>query len=132
MACSAGYGRRGAVHNAESTYESGDTSLVSQNRHATLIPVGLMGDCEEGAGKLMEVVAAADGGVFDVTITGECSADRDLNQVLSDDLKTGELYFGIPAALVILVLVFGAVVAAVVPLVIAVFSIVIALGARRR
>ena len=118
----------GVVHNARSTYESGDASLVSEGRRATVIPVGLMGDCEEGAGRLMEVVAAADRGVFDVTITGECSADRDLNQILADDLKTGELYFGIPAALVILVLVFGAVVAAVVPLVIAVFSIVIALA----
>ena len=118
----------GVVHNARSTYESGDASLVSEGRRATVIPVGLMGDCEEGAGRLMEVVAAADRGAFDVTITGECSADRDLNQILADDLKTGELYFGIPAALVILVLVFGAVVAAVVPLVIAVFSIVIALA----
>jgi len=118
----------GVANNAESFFTSGDESLVSENRSATLIPVGLTGDCEEGAGALIGLVEAADGGEFDVTITGECSADRDLNEILNNDLKTGELYFGLPAALVVLVLVFGSLVAAVVPLVVALFSIGIALG----
>jgi uncharacterized membrane protein YdfJ with MMPL/SSD domain len=118
----------GVVHNATSYVESDDASLVSASRHATLIPVGVAGDCEESADRLIGIVQAADEARFDVTITGECSAERDLNQILDEDLKTGELYFGIPAALVILVLVFGALVAAVVPLVVALFSIGIALG----
>ena len=118
----------GVTHNAESFYESRDESLVSENRRATLIPVGLMGDCEEGADTLIGIVQAADGADFDVTISGECSADRDLNLILDEDLKTGELYFGLPAALVILILVFGTLVAAVVPLVVAIFSIGVALG----
>jgi putative drug exporter of the RND superfamily len=118
----------GAVHNATSYLESDDASLVSANRHATLIPVGVAGDCEESADRLIGIVQVADEAPFDVTITGECSFDRDLNQILDEDLKTGELYFGIPAALLILVLVFGALVAAVVPLVVALFSIGIALG----
>jgi uncharacterized membrane protein YdfJ with MMPL/SSD domain len=118
----------GAVHNAESYYESGDESLVSESRRATLIPVGLAGDCEESAGRLIGIVEAADGGGLDAAISGECSADRDLDAILDEDLKTGELYFGLPAALVILVLVFGTLVAALVPLVVALFSIAIALG----
>ncbi len=118
----------GVVHNAESVYETDDRSLVSGDRRATLIPVGLQGDCEEGADKLIAIVEAADRAPFDVTISGECSFDRDLNLILDNDLKTGELYFGLPAALLILVLVFGALVAAVVPLVVAFFSIGIALG----
>ena len=65
---------------------------------------------------------------FEVFLSGECSADRDLNAILDEDLKTGELYFGLPAALVILILVFGALVAALLPLVVAFFSIGIALG----
>ena len=48
--------------------------------------------------------------------------------ILDEDLKTGELYFGLPAALVILVLVFGTLVAAIVPLLVAFFSIGVALG----
>jgi putative drug exporter of the RND superfamily len=118
----------GVAHNAESFYESGDDALVSENRRATLIPVGLAGDCEEGADRLIGIVEAADGDDLDVAITGECSADRDLNKILDEDLKTGELYFGLPAALVILILVFGALVAALIPLVVALFSIAIALG----
>jgi uncharacterized membrane protein YdfJ with MMPL/SSD domain len=118
----------GVAHNAESVYENGDRALVSESRRATVIPVGLMGDCEEGADRLVGIVEAADEEPFDVAISGECSADRDLNRILNSDLKTGELYFGIPAALVILVLVFGTLVAAIVPLVVALFSIAIALG----
>jgi RND superfamily putative drug exporter len=118
----------GVVHNAESFFSSGDASLVSPDRDATLIPVGLSGDCEEGAGTLLGIVQAADGGEFDVKMSGECTADRDLNEILDEDLKTGELYFGLPAALLILIGVFGALVAAIVPLVVAFFSIAIALG----
>ena len=74
------------------------------------------------------IVQDASRGGFDVTMTGNCSADYDLNRILNNDLKRGELYFGIPAALVILVLVFGALVAAVVPLAVAIFAIAISLG----
>ena len=118
----------GAANNAESFYTDGNDALVSQDGSATLIPVGLRGDCEESAGVLQGLVEAADGGAFDTHISGECSADRDLNAILDEDLKKGELYFGLPAALLVLVLVFGALVAALVPLVIAFFSIGIALG----
>ena len=118
----------GAAHNATSVYENEDAALVSDDRRATVIPVGIQGDCEAGAEQLLGVIEAADEGAFDVAITGECSAELDLNRILDNDLKTGELYFGLPAALLILILVFGALVAAVVPLLVALFSIGIALG----
>ncbi len=118
----------GVAHNATSFYESRDGALVSEDRGAALIPVGLQGDCEGSADRLIAITEAADGDDFDVRVSGECSADADLNRILDEDLKTGELYFGLPAALVILVLVFGALVAAVVPLLVALFSIGIALG----
>jgi uncharacterized membrane protein YdfJ with MMPL/SSD domain len=118
----------GVANNAESFYSSRDESLVSRDRTASLIPVGLQGDCEEGAGVLAGVVETAGDDEFEVFLSGECSADRDLNAILDEDLKTGELYFGLPAALVVLILVFGALVAALLPLVVAFFSIGIALG----
>ncbi len=120
--------RSRVANNAESFYSSGDESLVSEERDATLVPVGLAGDCEEGASVLAGIADAAGGDEFEVFLSGECSADNDLNAILDEDLKTGELYFGLPAALVVLVLVFGALVAALVPLVVAFFSIGIALG----
>ena len=118
----------GAVHNAESWYETEDDALVSASRRAIVIPVGLAGDPEDSADRLVGIVEAADGGGFAVTITGEWTLDRDINELVVHDLKVGELYFGLPAALVILVLVFGALVAAVVPLVVAIFSILVALA----
>ena len=45
-----------------------------------------------------------------------------------EDLKKGELFFGAPLALVVLLLVFGAVVAGLVPLMLAIASIVVALA----
>ena len=118
----------GVAHNATSVYESGDEGLVSESRRATLIPVGLMGDCEESAERVVGIAEQSSDADFAVYVTGECSADSDLDRILGEDLKKGELYFGIPAALVVLVLVFGALVAAVVPLLVALFSIAIALG----
>jgi hypothetical protein len=81
----------GVANNAESFFESGDPSLVSADRSATLIPVGLRGDCEAGAARLADIVEASDGGEFEVFLSGECSADNDLDEVLDEDLKTGEL-----------------------------------------
>jgi uncharacterized membrane protein YdfJ with MMPL/SSD domain len=118
----------GSVHNVESYYESRNPELVSPSRHATVLPIGIEGDPEEAADRFVAIVEAADGGDFDVAISGEWTLDRDINQIVAHDLKTGELYFGLPSALIILVLVFGALVAAVVALVPALFSIVVALG----
>jgi RND superfamily putative drug exporter len=116
------------AHNATSFYESRDTDLVSGDRDATLIPIGLQGDCESSAERLIAITRAANDSDLEVHVSGECSADADLNRILDEDLRTGELYFGLPAALLILIMVFGAFVAAVVPLLVALFSIGIALG----
>ena len=53
---------------------------------------------------------------------------NDFIEVSQRDLQRGELQYGLPAALIVLLLVFGAVVAASVPLMIAVVSIVVSLG----
>src|SRR5581483_1024078 len=65
---------------------------------------------------------------FGVAITGEGTLDHDFNDLSQHDLKSGELQVGLPAALVVLVLVFGAIVAGLVPLLMAIVAIVVALG----
>ena len=78
---------------------------------------------------LLAVVERADGqDGFQVAMTGEGTLDHDFNEVSQHDLESGELKFGLPAALIILLLVFGAVVAGVIPLVMAFVAIVVALG----
>src|SRR5207247_255496 len=78
---------------------------------------------------LLAVVERNDGRAgFSAVITGEGTLDHDFNELSQHDLKSGELGVGLPAALVVLVLVFGAVVAGLVPLLMAIVSIVVALG----
>ena len=67
-------------------------------------------------------------GGFEVAMTGSFTTDVDFTEVSERDLQEGELRFGVPAALIILVLVFGALVAALLPLALAIVSIVVALG----
>ena len=74
------------------------------------------------------VESAADNAAFQVAVTGDQTLDHDFNLLSQEDLENGELKFGLPAALIILLLVFGAVVAGLVPLLMAIVSIVVALG----
>ncbi len=118
----------GSVHNVTSFYAERDRALVSADRHATVLPIGMGRDAETGIERVLDVVRGADGGGFELAITGEWTADRDFQQLSQDDLEQGELLFGLPAALIVLVLVFGAVVAGLVPVLLALVSIVVALA----
>ena len=60
-------------------------------------------------------------------MTGEATLSRDFTKLSESDLQIGEA-IGIPIALVILLAVFGTVVAALVPLVLAIFAIIVALA----
>jgi len=109
---------------------SGNEQLVSADGDATELLVGLGADPDEETVKpLVALVQALDEepGIT-AAMTGEWTSDADFGQLSQDDLRTGELYFGGPAALVILLLVFGAVVAGLVPLALAIVSIVGALA----
>ena len=65
---------------------------------------------------------------YRAAVTGNWTADADEDAASLEDLKKGELFFGAPLALVVLLLVFGAVVAGLVPLMLAMVSIVVALA----
>jgi putative drug exporter of the RND superfamily len=98
---------------------------VSDDRHALLIGVQRKADVD----KLLSLVERTDGrDSFSVVMTGEGTLDHDFNDLSQHDLKSGELEFGLPAALIILILVFGAVVAGLIPLVMAIVAIIVALG----
>ncbi len=109
-------------------YSSDDKGLVSPDRDSTAITIGMGPDAEEGIKDVIEVVEQADRRPYEVTITGEFTADNDFLTLSNNDLKEGELFFGLPAALIVLLLVFGAVVASLVPILLAIVSIVFALA----
>jgi uncharacterized membrane protein YdfJ with MMPL/SSD domain len=117
----------GGVANARVYYVTHDKTQVSSDRHAMLIPL-FIPDTDD-AGPVEDVAEQADRNVaFDVAVTGDSTIDNDFNELSQHDLKSGELQFGIPAALIILILVFGAIVAGLVPLLMAIISIIVALG----
>jgi RND superfamily putative drug exporter len=99
---------------------------VSRDRHSALFSVRIRSDSD--AGPVEKAVAAVNGGAFRAGITGYHTTGYDFGKQSQTDLEKGELAFGLPAALIVLVLVFGAVVAGLVPVLMAILSIIVALG----
>jgi len=83
---------------------------------------------DSGAGPVEEAVEQANGGSFQAGVTGYHTTGYDFGRQSQTDLEKGELAFGLPAALIVLVLVFAAVVAGLVPVLMAILSIIVALG----
>jgi RND superfamily putative drug exporter len=111
-----------------SYYADGDESLVSADRDTTAVPLALSDDSDGTVERLVDVVAGANGEAgFETAITGPLTTDVDFNQVAEEDLQRGEM-FGIGIALIVLLVVFGALVASLVPIVLALVSITVALG----
>ena len=108
--------------------DEGRERLDSADGSATVVLVGF-GRNEDSLPDVVEAVQRLDDeqGV-EAAMTGELTLDEDFSKLSEQDLQEGELFFGAPAALIILLLVFGTVVAGVIPLVLAVLSIVVALA----
>jgi RND superfamily putative drug exporter len=110
-------------------YDTGERRLVSRDGDATGMLVALGPDAEDDIEGVVDAVRAADGeGGFDATITGEFTLDADFSTLAEEDLRNGELGFGLPAALIVLLVVFGSVVAGLIPMLLALVSIVVALA----
>jgi RND superfamily putative drug exporter len=119
----------GSITRVRSYLDPGGRVLVSQDGHATIVPMVLRSDPEDRIEDLVPIVERADGrGGFAVDITGEYTAGRDFATVSESDLRQGEIQFGLPAALLVLLVVFGTLVGAVIPVVMALISIIVALG----
>ncbi|HEX9416202.1 MAG TPA: MMPL family transporter [Gaiellaceae bacterium] len=118
------------VSGASVYYANHDPALVSSDRHALLIPITLtQKGVDDNASPLVDAVKRFDGkNGFSVTITGEQTTNYDFNHLSQHDLESGELQIGLPAAILVLLVVFGAVVAASLPLILAIVSIAAALG----
>jgi uncharacterized membrane protein YdfJ with MMPL/SSD domain len=118
---------RRAIAALRDYYSTDDQSLVSRDRHALAVPIFITDS--DLAGGVVDVVERADRDPnFEVTVTGDQTMDNDVNELSQSDLKHGELQFGAPAALVVLLLVFGSVVAGLIPLLIAILSIAVGIG----
>ncbi len=120
--------RQVGATNVVTSADESQERLDSADGSATAVLVGL-GRNEDSLPDVVEAVQRLDEDpAVEAAMTGELTMDEDLSRLSEEDLQKGELFFGAPAALIILLLVFGAVVAGVIPLVLAVLSIVVALA----
>lgn len=121
----------GVIDSAVSFYQAGDDGMVSADRHATIIFLTMTGsedDANDNIPAVKDAVAEADGREgFRVMIAGGASIGHDFMSIAEADMQKAEAIGGL-VALLILIVVFGAIVAAVLPLSLAVFAIVIAVG----
>ena len=114
----------GAVATVGDPY--GDGFGLSADGHAAVLTLTVGHDSENGFETVLEEVTAADAADdFEVDITGANTLDHDFTELSESDLTDGELKFGLPAAMIVLVLVFGALVAAFVPMTVAILSIIV-------
>jgi len=119
----------GVVETVGDPFADDGQAAISPDEHAVAVTLLMGMDPEDGIATVLDVVNAADGDSgFDVAITGTYTLDYDFTELSASDLQKGELQFGLPAALIVLLLVFGAVVAALIPLSIAIGSIIVAVA----
>jgi RND superfamily putative drug exporter len=99
---------------------------TAQTRSAVVLEVGL--EDEEAGKNVSDLVEGVGDATFNVEATGEWTVENDFQTLSQEDLQKGELQFGLPAALIVLLLVFGSVIAGLVPVVLALVAIMAALG----
>src|ERR671918_297398 len=120
-----------AVARVKSPYEAENSGFISADKHSALVPTEIRGPSEDAADKIDPVVARVaevqrahpD---FFVGSFGE-STEKALNATFTDDLKKAGL-FSVPVTLIILLVAFGAVVAAGIPLLLGLSAVLATMG----
>ena len=100
---------------------------VSEDGTTLLISIQIFTSHEDDIELLIDAAADLSRDGFLVQVFGEASINHTFETLAEEDLTTGES-IGIGVALIILALVFGAVVAAVIPILLAIAAIFIAIG----
>src|SRR5215216_4159352 len=127
----AGVSRLDAVAKVKSPYEPGNSGFISADKHSALVRMEIRGPSEDAADKIDPVVARvaevqkAHPELY-VGSFGE-STNKALQASFGDDLKRAGL-FSIPLTLIILLVAFGALIAAGIPLLLGLTSVAATLG----
>jgi RND superfamily putative drug exporter len=102
----------------------------SEDGRAVLFSVVLSGDIDEATehvDELEKIREDATGSGFETLILGQATSSEEFKRISEEDIRVGESV-GIVAALIVLVIVFGALVAGVSPIIMAIFAIAVTLG----
>ncbi len=106
-----------------------DDRLVADDGHTALVQLAFpdKGEVSDHADDLDELIEIARGDGVTVRPFGAVSVDDEISKIIDEDLQQGET-IGVIVALIVLVIVFGALVASLLPIMVAIFAIAIALG----
>jgi uncharacterized membrane protein YdfJ with MMPL/SSD domain len=120
-----------AVTNIRSPFEHG-AGQISDDRHSALVQFDVKGKADDADGKIAPILAAVrrvhEGNAgFRIEEFGLASANHELNKVFNKDFQRAE-YTSLPITLVILLIAFGAFVAAGVPVLLAFSAVLAAIG----
>jgi RND superfamily putative drug exporter len=118
----------GGVRRLTSYYQTGTPVLVGRDRHSAITQVTVDGTESEVQQRVAEIRGALDGVTLEHYVTGQPASNVDVRTVSEQDLQRAELVT-LPIVAVLLLLVFRTVVAAALPLVLGVSSVVLALAA---
>jgi uncharacterized membrane protein YdfJ with MMPL/SSD domain len=127
----AGVSRLDAVAKVKSPYAPGNSGFVSADKHSALVRIEIRGPSEDAVDKIDPIVARvaevqkANPELY-VGSFGE-STGKALTASFGDDLKRAGL-FSVPLTLIILLIAFGALVAAGIPLLLGLTSVLATLG----
>ncbi|MDX6722081.1 MAG: putative drug exporter of the superfamily [Solirubrobacteraceae bacterium] len=120
------------VAEVQSPYAKGNEGQISKDGRSALVSFKVRGDADQTSKAIDPVVAAVDRvkaqnpGVF-VGQFGDASADKALSKSFADDFKKAEK-LSLPITLVILIVAFGALVAAGIPLLLGLSAVMATLG----
>ncbi len=120
------------VRRVRSPLAPGRAGQVSQDRRSALVQFEIAGDQDKAAKKIQPVLDAVAGvqtrhSGFTVSEFGYASSTHELNDTLSKDFKRAE-YSSVPVTLVILIVAFGALVAAGLPVLLAFSGVLATIG----
>jgi RND superfamily putative drug exporter len=101
--------------------------LVSKDQHYTLISVPVTDDETATVEGLRDTLDSNQSSGFTTQLAGQATLNADFTTIAEEDARKGES-IGIMVALVVLVVVFGSIVAALLPLGMGIFAIAVALG----
>ena len=118
------------VKDIESPYAKGNDGQISKDGRSALVNFEIAGEnADERVGPALSAVAAVqrDHPMLRVEQFGDASAERALSKAFEDDFKRAEIT-SLPITIAILIVAFGALVAASVPLLLAITAVAAAIG----
>jgi uncharacterized membrane protein YdfJ with MMPL/SSD domain len=116
----------------ESPYAPGNQARISRDGHSALLRFQIVGkesEVKDRVGPTLDATSAAQGAhrQFAIAQMGEASIEKKIGDVISEDFKRA-LATSLPITLIILLITFGAVVAALIPLLLALTAVIGTIG----